>query len=109
CLLCRFFWACGCVASHLLAAFVFLTGPQLLSCCVLPILAHISAAAGAFVGHFEFSRFAISLSRYQRAFFKSSIASFFKSQRHAYLTTFPRLNPMCSVTWMHSMPDGCDV
>lgn len=52
------------------------------------------------------SRLSISRSRYQRAFFRSSIALAFRSARQIYLTAFPRLKPMCSVIVMHSTPDG---
>ena len=65
-----------------------------------------SRHAGAF---WRFSR-SISRLTYQAAFSRStSAASDFRPDRQMYLTAFPRLKFICSVTVMHSTPDGCDV
>src|SRR5262252_833830 len=62
------------------------------------------------IGHhlpFTFSSRAISRSRYQRAFLRSSSPGPFSPARQTYLTTLPRQKFMCSVISMHSTPEGC--
>src|SRR5680860_93407 len=58
------------------------------------------------VGHAASSRSRLAISRamYRAALRRSSIALPFSSARQTYLTALPGVRPMCSTTWMDSIP-----